>query len=104
MIEAGHQTVAYRLVDSYFGNISCRLGDTVYISQTGSSLDALAGCIDPCPLDDSSCAGITAWREISESTGSFRQSGGCGAGAPHLCSCTPNDGTENVAGRNLLNG
>jgi ribulose-5-phosphate 4-epimerase/fuculose-1-phosphate aldolase len=64
MIEAGRHTVAYRLVDSYFGNISYRLGDTVYISQTGSSLDELAGCIDPCPLDDSSCAGITASSEL----------------------------------------
>ena len=64
MIEAGRHTVEYRLVDSYFGNISCRLGDTVYISQTGSSLDRLTGCIDPCPLDDSSCAGITASSEL----------------------------------------
>lgn len=64
MIEAGRHTVEYRLVDSYFGNISCRLDDTVYISQTGSSLDELAGCIDPCPLDGSSCAGITASSEL----------------------------------------
>jgi len=34
------------------------------ISQTGSSLDELAGCIDPCPLDDSSCTGITASSEL----------------------------------------
>ncbi|MFZ5796997.1 MAG: class II aldolase/adducin family protein [Thermodesulfobacteriota bacterium] len=68
MIEAGRHTVEYRLVDSYFGNISCRLGDTVYISQTGSSLDELAGCIDPCPLDDSSCAGITASSELTAHT------------------------------------
>lgn len=65
LIEAGRLTVDYELVDSYFGNISYRLGNTVYISQTGSSLDALAGCIDPCPLDDSSCAGITASSELS---------------------------------------
>ncbi|HBI15215.1 MAG TPA: rRNA adenine dimethylase [Desulfobulbaceae bacterium] len=64
MIEAGLYTVGFRLVDSYFGNISCRLDDTVYISQTGSSLDELAGCIDPCPLDGSSCAGITASSEL----------------------------------------
>ncbi|MHB8810315.1 MAG: class II aldolase/adducin family protein [Desulfobulbaceae bacterium] len=68
MIEAGRHTVGYRLVDSYFGNISCRLGDTVYISQTGSSLDDLAGCIDPCPLDGSSCAGITASSELTAHT------------------------------------
>jgi ribulose-5-phosphate 4-epimerase/fuculose-1-phosphate aldolase len=64
IIEAGKHTVNYGLVDSYFGNISYRLDDTVYISQTGSSLDELAGCIDPCPLDGSSCAGVTASSEL----------------------------------------
>ncbi|MCK5685154.1 class II aldolase/adducin family protein, partial [bacterium] len=52
------------LVDSYFGNISYLFEDIIYISQTGSSLDELAGCIDPCPLDGSSCAGITASSEL----------------------------------------
>ncbi len=65
MIEAGKWTVDQGLVDSYFGNISYRLHNTVYISQTGSSLDELAGCIDPCPLDGSSCAGVTASSELS---------------------------------------
>lgn len=65
MIEAGRSTVDYRLVDSYFGNISYRLGDIIYISQTGSSLDELAGCIDPCPLDGSSCTGVTASSELT---------------------------------------
>ncbi|MCB2181849.1 MAG: class II aldolase/adducin family protein [Desulfobulbaceae bacterium] len=64
IIEAGRHTVEYGLVDSYFGNISYRLGETIYISQTGSSLDELAGCIDPCPLDGSSCAGVTASSEL----------------------------------------
>lgn len=64
MIEAGRLTVDYGLVDSYFGNISYRLNDTIYISQTGSSLDELAGCIDPCPMDGSSCAGVTASSEL----------------------------------------
>lgn len=65
MEEAG-QTVVYRdLVDSSFGNLSYRLGDVLYISQTGSSLDELRGCIDPCPLDGSSCAGLTASSELS---------------------------------------
>jgi ribulose-5-phosphate 4-epimerase/fuculose-1-phosphate aldolase len=68
MIEAGRLTVDYGLVDSYFGNISYRLHDTIYISQTGSSLDELAGCIDPCPLDGSSCAGITASSELTAHT------------------------------------
>lgn len=65
IIEAGQRTVEYDLVDSYFGNISYRLNDTVYISQTASSLDDLAGCIDPCPLDGSSCAGVTASSELT---------------------------------------
>ncbi len=65
MEEAGRQVVAHGLVDSYFGNISCLLGTVLYISQTGSSLDHLGGCIDPCPLDDSSCAGLTASSELS---------------------------------------
>jgi len=65
MIEAGKRTIDYRMVDSYFGNISYRLRDTIYISQTASSLDELAGCIDACPMDGSSCAGITASSEFT---------------------------------------
>lgn len=65
MAEAGRQTVAYNLVDSYFGNISFRWQDTLYISQTGSSLDELEGCIDPVALDGSSSAGLTASSELS---------------------------------------
>lgn len=65
LIEAGRLTVRYRLVDSFFGNLSYRCGDTLYISQTGSSLDELEGCIDPCPLDGSSCAAITASSELT---------------------------------------
>jgi ribulose-5-phosphate 4-epimerase/fuculose-1-phosphate aldolase len=65
MEEAGRATVACRLVDSYFGNISFLSGKVLYISQTGSSLDALAGCIDAVPLDGSSCVGITASNAFS---------------------------------------
>jgi len=65
IIEAGRHTVEYRLVDSYFGNISYLLDNVIYISQTGSSLDELGGCIDPCPMDGSSCTGITASSELS---------------------------------------
>ena len=73
--EAGRMTVKYRLVDSFFGNVSYVFNDTLYISQTGSSLDELEGCIDPCRLDGSSCASITAsseyvaHRSIVENTG-----------------------------------
>lgn len=62
--EVGQLTVEHRLVDSYFGNISFRHGQTLYISQTGSSLDKLKDAIDSCPLDGSSCAPITASSEL----------------------------------------
>ncbi|MBN1257898.1 MAG: class II aldolase/adducin family protein [Planctomycetes bacterium] len=74
--EAGAMTVRHRLVDSYFGNISYRYGNILYISQTGSSLDEMDGMVDPVPLDGSSTAGITAsseftaHREIVQTTGS----------------------------------
>jgi len=63
--QAGKATVDFRLVDSFFGNISYCLDDVLYISQTGSSLDELPGHVDPCPLDGSSCAGLTASSEFS---------------------------------------
>ncbi|MFZ5570131.1 MAG: class II aldolase/adducin family protein [Thermodesulfobacteriota bacterium] len=75
MSEAGKQVVTHRLVDSYFGNISCRLDGTLYISQTGSSLDNLDGCIDPCPLDGSSCTGLTASSELSAHMGIIEKTG-----------------------------
>lgn len=64
MDQAGKATVGYGLVDSFFGNISYCLDDVLNISQTGSSLDELPDCIDPCPLDGSSCAGLTASSEL----------------------------------------
>ncbi|MFH2092151.1 MAG: class II aldolase/adducin family protein [Pseudomonadota bacterium] len=65
IIEAGLKTVEYGLVDSFFGNVSYCWNDTLYISQTGSSLDELAGCIDPVPLDNSTSAGLTASSELT---------------------------------------
>ncbi|CCK78928.1 class II aldolase/adducin family protein [Desulfobacula toluolica] len=65
IIEAGKKTVEYGLVDSYFGNVSYCRHKTLYISQTGSSLDTLSGCIDPVPLDGSTSAGLTASSELS---------------------------------------
>jgi ribulose-5-phosphate 4-epimerase/fuculose-1-phosphate aldolase len=64
MAHAGKATVDARMVDSFFGNISYFARDTVYISQTGSSLDELDGCIDACPLDNSASTGITASSEL----------------------------------------
>jgi ribulose-5-phosphate 4-epimerase/fuculose-1-phosphate aldolase len=60
----GRYTVDRGLVDSFFGNISYRVGDTIYISQTAASLDDLAGCIDPVPTDNRSTTGITASSEL----------------------------------------
>lgn len=75
MAEAGRLTVASRMVDSFFGNISCRRGDTIFISQTGSSLDELEGYIDPCPLDGSSTAAITASSELSAHRSVYERTG-----------------------------
>jgi len=65
IIEAGKKTVEYGLVDSFFGNVSYFWNGTLYISQTGSSLDELSGCIDPVPMDGSTSAGLTASSELS---------------------------------------
>jgi len=65
MAEAGRATVELGLVDSVFGNISYNLDGVLAISQTGSALDELAGAIDLCPLDGSSCAGLTASSELA---------------------------------------
>jgi len=65
MAIVGRYTVERGLVDSFFGNISCRTDKLIYISQTAASLDALAGCIDPVPFDNSSTVGITASSELA---------------------------------------
>jgi ribulose-5-phosphate 4-epimerase/fuculose-1-phosphate aldolase len=65
MAAVGRYTVERGLVDSFFGNISCRTEKLIYISQTAASLDALAGCIDPVPFDNSSTVGITASSELA---------------------------------------
>jgi len=73
--QAGRLTVEHRLVDSFFGNVSVKWGDTLFISQTTSSLDELEGCIDPCPLDSSACTSITASSEFSAHMGILRHTG-----------------------------
>lgn len=55
--ETGQQMVSLGLVDACFGNISCRVGDTLYITNSGSFLDDLAGDIAACPMDDPECTG-----------------------------------------------
>ena len=62
--EVGKPVVNYGFVDSVMGNISYLHKDILYISQTGSFLDELEGFIDPCPVDKSSCTGITASSEL----------------------------------------
>jgi len=64
MDDAGKATVAARLVDSFFGNISLKKDSLIYISQTGSSLDELPGRIDCVPLDGSSTCEITSSSEL----------------------------------------
>ncbi len=73
--EAGRAVVDHRLVDSYFGNISCVFRDSIFISETGSSLDELEGCIDAVPLDGSSSVGITASSELSAHRRVYEQTG-----------------------------
>lgn len=73
--QAGRETVAHHLVDSYFGNVSYRWKDTLFISQTGSSLDELEGCVDPVPLDGSTSAGLTASSELSAHLGVVARTG-----------------------------
>ena len=64
MDAAGKVVVSTRLVDSFFGNISYRHDNLIYISQTGSSLDELPGCIDCVPLDGSSTCDLTSSSEL----------------------------------------
>jgi ribulose-5-phosphate 4-epimerase/fuculose-1-phosphate aldolase len=71
----GRYTVERGLVDSFFGNISARAGEVIYISQTAASLDELAGCIDPVPMDNSSTTGITASSELLAHRRIYEQSG-----------------------------
>ena len=71
MIRVGGYTVERRLVDSFFGNISCRRGNEVFISATASSLDALRGCIDPVPFDHHTTLGLVASSELAAHQGIY---------------------------------
>lgn len=75
MDQVGKRTVELKLVDSFFGNISSCIDDSLYISQTGASLDELPGCIDFVPNDNSSTAGITASSELIAHRAIFARSG-----------------------------
>jgi len=52
VVEAGNALVAAGLVDSIFGNLSCRVDDTLLISRSGASLDALGRGVVACPLSE----------------------------------------------------
>lgn len=71
----GRYTVERGLVDSFFGNISCRAGGVIYISQTAASLDELPGRIDPVRTDNSSTTGITASSELLAHRRIYEKSG-----------------------------
>jgi len=71
IIETGKLTIESRMVDSFFGNISVKYGNKIFISQTGSSMDELSGCIDPCPLDNSTTNAITSSSEFSAHRGVY---------------------------------
>jgi ribulose-5-phosphate 4-epimerase/fuculose-1-phosphate aldolase len=75
MDQAGCLVVDRKLVDSFFGNISYCDGHRLHISQTSSSLDALPGCIDVCPLDGSSSTAITASSELGAHLQTMEQTG-----------------------------
>lgn len=75
MARVGKLVVEHELVDSYFGNISYLLDGILHISQTGSSMDELEGFIDPCPLDGTSSAGITASSELTAHLGIIERTG-----------------------------
>lgn len=69
--ETGKLTIESKMVDSFFGNISVKYGSRIFISQTGSSMDELTGCIDPCPLDNSTTNAITSSSEFSAHRGVY---------------------------------
>ncbi len=75
MDAAGKALVRASLVDSFFGNISFRDANLLYISQTGSSLDELPGHIDLATMDGSSCCEITSSSELSAHVKIYELSG-----------------------------
>jgi len=76
--EAGRRVVKERLVDSFFGNISARYGDSIYISETAAALDDLAGAVDRVPMNGSSSVGITASSELASHREVYRRTeAGC---------------------------
>ncbi len=75
--EAGRAVVEHKLVDSFFGNISYTCNNTIYISETGSSLDELECCIDAVPLEGTSSVGITASSELSAHKNIYYETGYC---------------------------
>ncbi|HOS96788.1 MAG TPA: class II aldolase/adducin family protein [Deltaproteobacteria bacterium] len=75
MDAAGKALLQASLVDSFFGNISFRDANLLYISQTGSSLDELPGHIDRATMDGSSCCEITSSSELSAHVKIYERTG-----------------------------
>jgi len=75
MDAAGKAVVSAALVDSFFGNISFRKNELIYISQTGSSLDELPGYIDCVPLDGSSTCELTSSSELVAHIKAYERTG-----------------------------
>nr|MDA3822018.1 class II aldolase/adducin family protein [Bacteroidales bacterium] len=69
--DTGRLTVETGMVDSFFGNVSCKIDDIIYISQTGSSLDELEDNIDPCPINNQRTNAVTASSEFSAHKGVY---------------------------------
>ena len=113
MAAAGRATVQQGLVDSFFGNISYRSDDALYISQTAARLDELERQIDRIPDDDSSTAGITASSELPAHR-AIAQATGCRAilhGHPRFpvalafyATATQHDGIEEICGIPVVSG
>ncbi|MGE4554212.1 MAG: class II aldolase/adducin family protein, partial [Desulfovibrionaceae bacterium] len=89
LAEAGRATVARRLVDSSFGNISCRLGSRVLISRSGGFLDDLAGKLDACDLGPdgrpASSAALTASSELPAHLAVYALPDATASGAAPAC-------------------
>ncbi len=68
LITVGRAMVRSGLVDSYFGNLSIRLGNTLIISQTAASLDELEDALEELPLGGGSTVALVASSEMPTHT------------------------------------
>lgn len=102
--EAGRPLIRHGLVDSVMGNISLCFDERLYISQTGAALDELEGHVDPCPLDNSACTGITASSELPAHLAIVRGSASSAPGSAADTEPVPEPGSEIGPVRAILHG